>query len=94
MAAIGVPVGEPLRRKLRADDESCEWLAPQLKAAFDLDDAEAERATALVMGRPNFLKHTRMLRARRDMLEPFVKMCKKVAALFVEEDDVEQTALT
>ena len=76
MAAIGVPVGEPLRRKLRADDESCGWLAPQLKAAFDLDDAEAERATALVMGRPNFLACCE--RAATCWSRSSYKMCKKI----------------
>eukprot|EP00966_Prymnesium_polylepis_P205705 4766701-Prymnesium_polylepis.1 len=63
--SIGVAsVAEP-QPLLHPDHESSDRLAPRLKAHFELEDAQAEASIAVVTGRPNFLKTTQVLRARR-----------------------------
>ena len=64
-----------------------------LKAAFELSDDEVERTMAMVSGRPNFLKTTQMLRARRDKhWDMWIKLTKKMAAVFSTADDVDMAA--
>eukprot|EP00966_Prymnesium_polylepis_P003722 84882-Prymnesium_polylepis.1 len=97
---VAVPVAqgtndEEVRAFLRPNEESSSWLTTKLKESFELSDEEAERATAMVMGRPNFLKTTRMLRTRRRRNpEQWEKLTKRVAAAFSEACDVDATAAT
>ena len=93
MAAVGVAVGvaeEDTPNWLRPDEMDSSWLGEQLKAAFELSDDEVERTMAMVSGRPNFLKTTQMLRARRDKhWDMWIKLTKKMAAVFSTADDVD-----
>ena len=99
MAAVGIAVGvaeeEAVPLRLHPDNESSSWLAVELKAHFELEDAEAERAAGMVTGRPNYLKTNLMLRMRRaEFPELWVSMSKKVAGVFADAADLDSTAAT
>jgi hypothetical protein len=99
MAAVGVAVTVAESASdllwLHPNDESSSWLAAKLKESFELTDDEAEKTVAVLMGRPNFLKTTGMVRSRRERHPAqWEAMAKKIAAVFVEEEDVDATAAT
>ena len=95
-AATGVLVGAAAEAlPLRADHESSEWLGPQLMSHFELSDDEASRVLAVVRGRPNFLKTTGMLRARRARHpQQWEKLAASIAGVFSDASDVGATAAT
>ena len=91
--AVGVAADAEPQPVLDSDDESSDWLAPRLKAHFDLEDAAAEAAIAVVTGRPNFLKTTRMLRARRTRHPTqWEALARRIAEVFAVSEDVDATA--
>ena len=93
--AVGVPEAQAELPRLRPNDESCSWLAAALKAHFELEDVEAEKALALVTCRPNFLKTNGMLRAPRDRHPlQWSKLSQKIADVFAAAEDAESTAAT
>ena len=93
--AVGVPEAQAELPRLRPNDESFSWLAAALKAHFELEDVEAEKALALVTCRPNFLKTNGMLRARRDRHPvQWSKLSQKIADVFAAAEDAESTAAT
>ena len=93
--AVGVPESQAELPRLRPNDESCSWLAAALKAHFELEDVEAEKALALVTCRPNFLKTNGMLRARRDRHPlQWSKLSQKIADVFADAEEAELTAAT